>query len=129
MERVAQVFPGRITTVLTDNGSEFRDAFDQWLSERDIQHCWTYPRCLDMNPFNERFNRTLQEEWVSYTGRDPVNEIRSFNHDLIDYSGVVQHSQTTLRTVVRTPMQVLSTHLPDLSNMSWPQTQEWCELA
>lgn len=64
MGLVVEMFPGRIEQVLTDNGSEFQGAFDQWLEDHKIRHCWTYPSCPEMNAYNERFNRTIQEEYV-----------------------------------------------------------------
>ena len=28
--------------------------------------CWTYPRSPKMNAHNERFNRTIQEQFIDY---------------------------------------------------------------
>ena len=51
-----------IQAVNTDNGSEFMAEYEKACREMAIKHFWTYPRTPKMNPYAERFNRTLQEE-------------------------------------------------------------------
>ena len=51
-----------IQKVITDNGSEFCANYEQCCNDLKIVHCWTYPKSPKMNPFCERFNRTIQEE-------------------------------------------------------------------
>lgn len=53
-----------IHTVQTDNGSEFLGAFHTYLEEQEISHLFSYPRSPKVNGYIERFNRTLQEEFV-----------------------------------------------------------------
>ena len=85
MELVLKVFPGKGHQVLTDNGSEFRGAFDRYLQEHGIRHCCTYPKCPKMNAFNERFNRTIQEEFVTPEEDLLMTDIRTFNDRPMDY--------------------------------------------
>ncbi len=40
---VQTVLPGKIEQVSTDNSSEFQGAFNQYLRQRKIRHCYTYP--------------------------------------------------------------------------------------
>lgn len=61
-----EVFPYETTFVLTDNGSEFKKHFSLRLKELQITHYHTYPRTPKMNAHIERFNRTIQEEFVDY---------------------------------------------------------------
>ncbi len=49
---------------LSDNGSEFKGAFDQILQHLGPTHYWTYPKSPKMNAHAERFNRTIQEQFI-----------------------------------------------------------------
>ena len=51
-----------IEKVITDNGSEFHANYEKCCKKLTITHCFTYPKSPKMNPFCERFNRTIQEE-------------------------------------------------------------------
>lgn len=53
--------------VQTDNGSEFLGVFDQYCQTHDIPHFFTYPRSPRINGGIERFNRTIQEEFIDRT--------------------------------------------------------------
>jgi transposase InsO family protein len=55
----------QIHTIQTDNGSEFLGAFHHYLEEKTIKHVFSYPRSPQVNGYIERFNRTLQEEFVT----------------------------------------------------------------
>lgn len=59
-------FPHIIDMVLTDNGSEFKKHFAKEVTELAITHYHTYPHTPKMNAHIERFNRTVQEEFVRY---------------------------------------------------------------
>jgi len=52
--------------VLTDNGSEFKKHFAARLKELHLIHFHTYPKTPKMNSHVERFNRTIQEEFIDY---------------------------------------------------------------
>lgn len=56
--------PAPIHTVQTDNGSEFLKSFHEYLEEQKIKHQFIYPRMPKINSFIERFNRTIQEEFI-----------------------------------------------------------------
>ncbi len=79
-----QVFPYITTFVLTDNGSEFKKHFAKRLLELQITHYHTYPRTPKMNAHIERFNRTIQEEFVDYHRTLLLNP-DSFNKKLMNY--------------------------------------------
>lgn len=59
------VFP--IRTLQTDNGSEFLGELDQYCQQEQIPHFFTYPRSPRINGGVERFNRTIQEEFIERT--------------------------------------------------------------
>ena len=48
-------------------------------------HCHTYPRSPKMNAFNERFNRTVQEDFVDYEEGLLLEDLRLFNQHLLGY--------------------------------------------
>ena len=60
------LFPFRLDYVLTDNGSEFMKHFNEALEKLCITHWRIYPKCPKMNTHCERFNRTIQEEYIDY---------------------------------------------------------------
>jgi transposase InsO family protein len=87
LERFLKAFPHPVTTVLTDNGSEFTDrfggarwgrrangtgepAFDRVCARHGIQHRLTRPFHPQTNGMVERFNRRLAE--AIRTSRPPA---------------------------------------------------------
>lgn len=58
------VCPFLIKSVQTDNGLEFLGEFESYLKKLGIAHLFTYPRCPKINGVIERFNRTIQEDFV-----------------------------------------------------------------
>lgn len=79
-----QVFPLPLNFVLTDNGSEFAKHFSQALEKLQLTHYHTYPRTPRMNAHCERFNRTIQEEFIDYQ-MPKLLEPDKFNKVLMDY--------------------------------------------
>ncbi len=79
-----KVFPYSIDFVLTDNGSEFKKHFSTRLLELHLVHYHTYPKTPKMNAHCERFNRTIQEEFVDFHANLLLNP-EEFNRKLMDY--------------------------------------------
>ena len=92
--------PG-VKYILSDNGSEFEGEFDELLKDKEIKHYWTYPRSPKMNAYNERFNRTLQEQFVDYYEDLLFVDLRGFNKKLADwlveYNTVLPHHSLGLK--------------------------------
>ncbi len=67
-KRVFQEFqalcPTKVHTIQTDNGSEFLKSFHQYVEEQAIKHQFIYPHMPKINAYIERFNRTIQEEFI-----------------------------------------------------------------
>lgn len=59
-----ELSPTKVHTVQTDNGSEFLKLFHEYLEEEHIKHQFIYPRMPKINSYIERFNRTIQEEFI-----------------------------------------------------------------
>jgi len=83
-EICVQIFPYPITFVLTDNGSEFKKHFNEELNRLYLTHFHTYPRTPKMNAHLERFNRTIQEEYIDYHLYELLDP-KIFNLNLMDW--------------------------------------------
>ena len=70
--------------ILTDNGSEFKKHFAEELKHLHLSHWHTYPKTPKMNAHLERFNRTIQEEFIDYHVWLLLNPV-DFNRKLVDY--------------------------------------------
>jgi len=81
---IQKAFPYEIKYLLTDNGSEFMKHFSEELKRQHVTHWHTYPKCPKMNAHCERFNRTIQEEFVDYHAYQLLNT-HIFNAELAKY--------------------------------------------
>ncbi len=70
--------------VLTDNGSEFKKHFSERLKELHLTHYHTYPKTPKMNAHIERFNRTIQDDFIDWH-LSKLKDPDSFNRLLVDY--------------------------------------------
>ena len=118
---VTEVFPYPLECVLTDNGSEFMKHFDEELRRLHYTHWHTYPKTPKMNAHVERFNRTIQEEFVDYH-EDLLLDPQAFNRELIPwllwYNGERPHWGLNLKS----PIQFLMEQNPKECKMWWPNT-------
>lgn len=80
-----QLQPYPITTVQTDNGSEYLGMFDEYLKDKHIKHLFLYPKHPKINGYIERANRTLEEEFMGYNLYLLSDDINTFNSELIEY--------------------------------------------
>jgi transposase InsO family protein len=64
IEQAEKQFRFKIKHIQTDNGLEFHKYFDEYTTAQEIKHFWNYPRSPKMNATIERFNRTIQEEFL-----------------------------------------------------------------
>jgi transposase InsO family protein len=81
---ISEIFPFPLMAVLTDNGSEFMKHFDEELRRLHKNHWHTDPRTPKMNAHVERFNRTIQEEFIDYHEELLINPDQ-FNRQLIPW--------------------------------------------
>ena len=58
--------------------------FDTYLTEHNVIHYWSYPRTPKSNAYIERFNRTIQEEFL-YSNLEYIYNINELNSKLIEY--------------------------------------------
>ncbi len=108
--RLCQLLPKPPRFVLSDNGSEFLGHFQRHLEQQQITHWWTYPRCPRMNAHVERFNRTLQDEFVDYHESLLFNDIAEFNRKLGDYLVQYNTRRPHHALALNSPVQYLLNH-------------------
>ena len=120
-------FPFPMAFVLTDNGSEFMKHFADELKRLHLVHYHTYPKTPKMNAHVERFNRTIQEEFVDYHAGlllDPP----AFNRMLMDW--LVFYNTERVHGAFRnklSPVQFMLSldpaTLPEECRSGWPHTE------
>lgn len=80
-----QVYPGKkIKDWQSDNGLENLGDFEKELKKDKIPHFFTYPRCPRINGVIERYNRTLQEQFIN-PNLDLIHDKILFNQKLAEY--------------------------------------------
>lgn len=99
-------FSHPVTTVQTDNGSEFLGALHAYCLYQGITHEFIYPRSPKINGMVERFNRTVQEECIQQSDEifyDP----EQFKEKLADYLAWYNTKRPHMSLHLQTPVQVL----------------------
>ncbi len=120
LQKFQHVYPLPIRVVQTDNGGEFLGEFEDYLRKEQIRHLFTYPRCPRINGCVERYQRTLQEEFVDlHEGlvRYPDLFYRQLAEYLIFYNSRRPHQALHFQT----PLAFLVAEKA-LSNMSVSRT-------
>ena len=85
LRKVIEVCPFEIDELQTDNGSEFALNFEQACASLGLTHFHTYPRSPKMNPFIERFNRTISEDFIMLNRPLLRDDVSAFNLKLVDW--------------------------------------------
>ena len=83
LKRLYYLFDGKILNVQTDNGSEFAQHFRDAVTELKLNQYFSRLKTPKDNAFDERFNRTVQEEFVALGNRHP--DLNVFNHKLTEW--------------------------------------------
>ena len=65
LHRLYILLDGKIENIQTDNGSEFHRHFETACQQLNLEHYWSRVKTPKDNAVNERFNRTLQDEFIS----------------------------------------------------------------
>jgi transposase InsO family protein len=88
LRRLHYLLDGKIENIQTDNGSEFAKYFESLCTELRIDHYFSRVRTPKDNAVNERFNRTLQEEFLQLGNMtaDTVQFNQRLTEWLIEYN-------------------------------------------
>jgi transposase InsO family protein len=113
-------YPFTPKRVLSDNGSEFKADFTKVVLEDGAARWLTYPKCPKMNAHAERFNRTIQEEFIEHHKNLLFEDLHAFNDKLLDYLIWFNESRPHYALGLRSPMQFLAEE--HQCNMYWRNT-------
>ena len=83
LNRLMYLTGGKIENIQTDNGSEFEKYFNQACQKMDLARYYSRPRTPKDNPVNERFNRTVEDEFINLGNF--TTDVVSFNHNLTEW--------------------------------------------
>ena len=82
--RFKSVYPATVRIWQTDNGSENLGEFDEILASDQIPHYFSYPHCPKIQTYIERYNRTIQEEFID-NNLGIIDDKVLFNQKLSEY--------------------------------------------
>jgi len=83
LNRLHYLLDGRIENLQTDNGSEFAKHFEEAAETLKLPHYLSRPKTPTDNSFDERFNRTLNEEFIQMGHM--TADCESFNKNLTEW--------------------------------------------
>ena len=81
--RLYFLLDGQVPRVGHDNGTEFEKYFKETCQKLGIEQYWSRPRTPKDNPESERFNRTLEDEFLAFGNLNPNPEV--FNQKLTEW--------------------------------------------
>jgi transposase InsO family protein/transposase-like protein len=101
LERLMYLVEGKVSIMHSDNGSEFQGLFEQTCKQLTIQQIYSRPHTPKDNPALERFNNTIQYEWLKYSevGLDDIAEAnRELTTWLVKYNSYRPHETLDYKT-------------------------------
>lgn len=119
LKRCLEVLPDCPLHIQTDNGSEFAKYFRTTATGLNLTHYHTYPRSPKMNAHVERFNRTLQEEFIIHHRSLLRDDIQTFNKQLIDYLLWYNCERPHHALNLKSPFQCMMEELPVAECQKW----------
>jgi len=84
LERLMFLTGSDIKIIHSDNGSEFAGEFEKACKDLKVVQIYSRVKTPQDNPSVERFNRTLQDEWLDLS-EVGLDEIRESNQDLTNW--------------------------------------------
>jgi len=111
LEKFQKHSPHLVHTVQTDNGSEFFKFFHQYLQEQNIKHQFIYPKSPKINGVVERFNRTIQEEFINRND-EIYYDLNAFEVKLQKYLAWYNNKRPHVALGYLSPMQFIQINFP-----------------
>ena len=84
LRKFVTVAPFNVIRIQTDNGGEFEKYFEKSCQDIGLPHFYNYPKHPQSNGCVERFNRTIQEQFVCWH-IDYLDDTLEFNRKLMEY--------------------------------------------
>lgn len=102
LNRLFFLVNGRIENIQTDNGSEFEKYFNQVCRKLKLNRYYSRPHTPKDNSVNERFNRTLQDEFVNLGNftTDTIQFNQKLTEWLIEYNFHRPHQSLNYETPI-----------------------------
>jgi len=100
-----------IVNIHHDNGSEFAKDFTVACLELNLPQWYSRVRTPKDNAVLERFNRTIQEDFVDAWDVDP-QDVDDFNRKLTEWLIEYNHIRPHETLAYKTPLEYIDTHLP-----------------
>ncbi|MFH0955634.1 MAG: DDE-type integrase/transposase/recombinase, partial [Candidatus Falkowbacteria bacterium] len=120
IQKLRTVFPYRIKAIQTDNGSEFHRYFRDYLKEQKIIQYWNYPGRPYRQGHIEKFNRTIQEEFIDWN-EILLENTDTFNRKLTDWLIWYNTQRFHWSLNLLSPVDYLIKN-SFVSNMTWTDT-------
>lgn len=103
--------PYGIRKVQTDNGSEFLAKFHKYLEGKKIPHIFIYPKSPKVNGVVERFNRTIQEEFINRSD-EIYYDLDAFEVKLTNYLNWYNHKRPHHSLKYLSPVDYITSLIP-----------------
>lgn len=108
LEEIWQKVGYKIHTVQTDNGSEFAGHFQEAIQSLQASHVWSRPRTPKSNGYVERFNWTIQDEFINYHIGEVCADEQLFDNLLSEWILFYNTKRPHQGLGYKTPAQYLS---------------------
>jgi len=102
--RLVYLVDSRVNYVHSDNGSEFEGSFSEACKDLALSQIYSRPHTPKDNPALERFNWTIQDEWLSLSevGLDDINKAnKDLTNWLIEYNNLRPHESLDYLTPLK----------------------------
>lgn len=103
LERIIYLANGKVKNIHHDNGSEFAGLFEKSCRELNISQIYSRVKTPQDNCCLERFNWTLQDEWLSKSevGLDDINKANiDLANWLVEYNSIRPHESLDYLTPI-----------------------------
>src|SRR3972149_10306258 len=113
--RLVYLADGRVNYIHSDNGAEFEGSFLGACNDLKVSQIYSRPHTPKDNPSLERFNWTVQDEWLSLseTGLDDIDvSNKDLTNWLIEYNNVRPHQTLDYLTPLEYAYQKFPEVLP-----------------
>ena len=121
LKRLRYLSNDKLSVIHSDNGSEFAKHFADTCTELDIQQIFSRPHTPKDNPCLEKFNHTVQREWLDFSeiGLDDITDANwDLTEWLVKYNSIRPHQALDYKT----PLAYADEQYPQLVPMTPAQS-------
>lgn len=111
-----RLYPYLVRVVQTDNGHEFLGEFQHYLEEEKLPQQFIYPRSPQINGVVERFNRTVQEEFINRCD-ELYFDLEAFSEKMVKYLTWYNTKRPHHSLKLQTPESYLKTFIQSPKSM------------